>query len=90
MKTKLIAATAVLVAATAGIALVNTSSAQPYLKLYFECFTGFKKSGETNNYACSKNFFVVCKQGFQSTNPVLTHLGGTKWKVSYGCFKPPA
>lgn len=90
MKTKLIAAAAVLVAGAAGLSLVGSSSAAPKLTLYFDCFGDFKKSGETNNYTCSKNFLVVCKQGFESTKPILTSLGGKKWKISYGCYKPPA
>jgi len=84
------AAALALVAGVAAAALIGSTSAQPKIVLHFDCFGDFKKSGETNNYACSKNFLQICKQGFQATNPVLNHLGGNKWKVSYGCYKPPA
>lgn len=90
MKTKLIAAAA-LVAATAGIALIGTSSAATFmLPPKLECYVNFMKTGGYNNdtYTCLKQFHTICRQGLQSGKPILTQLGATSWKVSYGCFKP--
>ncbi len=88
MSTKLIAAA---IAAAAGAALIGTSAAAPPLnQASLECAFGFFKTGAADNYSCWRRFRVTCKQGLAASKPILIHLGGQDWKVSYGCYKPPA
>lgn len=90
MKTILTKAAALaLVAGVAGVALMSTSSAER-LKFNFTCNPDFTIIGGGTNYSCAKNFVVMCKDGTDPSNPVLTSLGGRKWKISYSCVKPPA
>jgi hypothetical protein len=90
MKTILTKAAALaLVAGVAGIALTGTSSAER-LKFNFPCNPDFTTVGGGTNYSCAKTFVVMCKDGTDASNPVLTHVSGKKWKISYTCVKPPA
>jgi len=91
MNAKLIAAASALVAATAVAALTGSTSAKPpRLTFNFECTPEFTKTEGVHSYTCSKNVVVMCKEGTTKGNLVLTHLGGSKWKISYDCSYPPA
>ena len=83
------AAALALVAGAAGIALTGTSSAER-LKFNFACNPDFTIVGGGTNYSCAKTVIVMCKDGTDPSNPVLTHVSGKKWKISYTCVRPPA
>ena len=90
MKTILTKAAALaLVAGVIGVAMSGPSSAER-LKFNFACNPDFTTVGGGTNYSCAKTFVVMCKDGTDPSNPVLTHVSGKKWKISYTCVKPPA
>jgi len=91
MKTRLIAAAAALVVATAGIALIGaTSSAAPKLQFNFTCWPNFKQDGSGKSYSCYMNVGTVCKNGYMAFAPTVKHVKNKIYRIEYSCQQPPA
>mgnify|MGYP003701023453 CR=1 FL=1 len=76
-------------AALAGASQARVAQINPKIALKLFCASGFSKGPGTNSYVCRKNFYVACKKGMSASKPIVTHLGGNKFRIAYSCYYPP-
>lgn len=75
--------------AVAGASQARVAQINPKLALKLFCASGFAKGPGTSSYVCRKYFNVACKKGMSASKPVVTHVGGNKFRIAYSCYYPP-
>lgn len=75
--------------AVAGVSQAQITQIKPKILLKLFCASGFSKGPGTSSYVCRKYFYVACKKGMSASKPIVTHVGGNKFRIAYSCYYPP-